>query len=99
MCQRQRFRNRRVNPGPRLMVPREHECMSSLDGLTVLRYGHVYDGGGGMEQYLADLNGILHRRNSFSSVQIQLTSDKLKVGTRSSGNVTTVSLFVESTSH
>lgn len=33
--------------------------MGALNGLTILRYGHFYDGGGGMEQYAADLNRTL----------------------------------------
>jgi len=50
--------------------------MGALDGLTILRYGHVYvDGGGGMEQYLADLNGQLLKENAVTLYQVQLTSD------------------------
>jgi glycosyltransferase involved in cell wall biosynthesis len=46
-----------------------------LDGLTILRYAHAFDTGGGVEQHLADLNGELSRRNKLTTIQMHLTSD------------------------
>jgi glycosyltransferase involved in cell wall biosynthesis len=73
--------------------------MSALDGLVILRYGHVYDSGGGMEQYLADLNRTLLERSAVSIVQVQLTSDKARVGETTEGGLHRVSLFVPKESH
>jgi glycosyltransferase involved in cell wall biosynthesis len=47
-----------------------------LDGLTIVRFGHAYESGGGLEQYLADLNLALGRRNRLTTIQIQLTTDQ-----------------------
>lgn len=49
--------------------------MGALDGLTILRYGHAYDsGGGGVEQYLADLNRVLSQRSSgLRTIQMEWT--------------------------
>lgn len=77
--------------------------MGKLDGLTILRYGHVYDGGGGMEQYLSDLNGALTARSSFTTLQVQLTSNPSRVGEfeepAPQGKLLRVSLFVDQASH
>src|SRR5206468_3307412 len=82
-------------------VPRKN--MGVLDGLTILRYGHVYDGGGGMEQYLEDLNRVLSERNSLTTLQLQLTSKPERVGEGeinfSKGRILRTSLFVEQSSH
>ena len=50
-----------------------------LDGLTILRFAHAYESGGGLEQYLADLNLALGRRNRLTIVQIQLTTDRTRL--------------------
>jgi glycosyltransferase involved in cell wall biosynthesis len=50
-----------------------------LDGLTILRFAHAYESGGGLEQHLADLNRELGRRNRITTVQMQLTSDLHRV--------------------
>ena len=77
--------------------------MGRLDGLTILRYGHVYDSGGGMEQYLEDLNRVLSERNRLTTVQVQLTSRRERVGEAEvaigQGRVLRSSLFVEQASH
>jgi len=78
--------------------------MGALDGLTILRYGHVYDdGGGGMEQYLADLNGQLLKENAVTLYQVQLTSDPRRTGhtdeQQGQGRIHTISLYVEHASH
>jgi len=43
-----------------------------LDGLTVLRITHAFERGGGLEQYLDDLNGVLSARSRFHTVQVRL---------------------------
>jgi glycosyltransferase involved in cell wall biosynthesis len=73
--------------------------MGALDGITILRYGHVYDSGGGIERYLADLNRTLHGRSDFTTIQIQLTSDSNRVGESDEGPVKRLSLFVSRKSH
>jgi glycosyltransferase involved in cell wall biosynthesis len=77
--------------------------MCALDGVCFLRYGHVYDGGGGMEQYLADLNRALLERSSATVIQVQLTSNPANVGESSvligRGRLVRVSLFVPAASH
>jgi glycosyltransferase involved in cell wall biosynthesis len=77
--------------------------MGALDSLTILRYGHAYDGGGGMEQYLADLNRVLMERNRLRIIQVQLTSNTARVGEAEEivglGRMTRMSLFVDQASH
>lgn len=78
--------------------------MGALDGLTILRYGHVYDdGGGGMEQYIHDLNRALLGRSSVCIHQLELTSNPHHVGSREvavgSDRLRTESLFVNQNSH
>jgi glycosyltransferase involved in cell wall biosynthesis len=51
-----------------------------LDGLTILRFAHAYECGGGVERHLDDLNRELGRRNRITTVQIQLTSDGNRLG-------------------
>jgi glycosyltransferase involved in cell wall biosynthesis len=77
--------------------------MGKLDGLIILRYGHIYDSGGGMEQYLADLNKGLSERNRLHTIQVQLTSDPARVGESEAaigqGRILRSSLFVDQDSH
>jgi glycosyltransferase involved in cell wall biosynthesis len=74
--------------------------MSALEGLTVLRYGHVYDSGGGIERYLQDLNrALLQRNRSLRLVQVQLTSRLERVGEEWEDRLLRVSLFVNQGSH
>jgi glycosyltransferase involved in cell wall biosynthesis len=47
-----------------------------LDGLTIVRFAHAYESGGGLEQYLVDLNLALGRRNRLTTIQVQLTTDR-----------------------
>jgi len=49
--------------------------MGVLNGLTILRFAHAYESGGGVEQHLADLNKELSRRNRITTIQMQLTLD------------------------
>lgn len=55
-------------------------ALGALNGTTILRYAHVHDTGGGMEQYLCDLNRTLLERNRMTIIQVQLTSDPERVG-------------------
>jgi glycosyltransferase involved in cell wall biosynthesis len=48
----------------------------ALDGLTILRYAHAYESGGGVEQYLYDLNRTLGERNRCTIIQVQLTTSR-----------------------
>ena len=77
--------------------------MRDMNDLTILRYGHVYDYGGGLEQYLDDLNRTLLERSRLTIIQIQLTSEKARCGeiteTIANGRLIRVSLFVDEQSH
>src|ERR1041385_2112563 len=48
----------------------------ALDGLTILRYAHAYESGGGVEQYLYDVNRALGERNRCTIIQMQLTTSR-----------------------
>jgi glycosyltransferase involved in cell wall biosynthesis len=50
-----------------------------LEGVTLLRFAHAYESGGGLEQYLADLNLALGQRQRLTIVQIQLTTDRTQL--------------------
>lgn len=69
-----------------------------LDGLTILRYAHALERGGGMEEYLVDLNGLLSTRNKLLTIQMRLTLDKEqtaeKDGPLHRGRLLDVPLFV-----
>lgn len=56
---------------PTSMLP----SAGSLDGLTILRFTHAYESGGGLEQYLFDLNHALGFRNRVTTIQMQLTTN------------------------
>lgn len=47
----------------------------SLDGLTILRFTHACRAGGGVEQYLEDLNRALLERNSLTVIQLYLPEE------------------------
>ena len=47
-----------------------------MDGLSILRFAHASGSGGGLERYLADLNRALGERNSFTTIQIELSHDR-----------------------
>lgn len=50
-----------------------------LDGWTIVRFAHAYESGGGLEQYLADLNLALGKRNRMTIVQMQMTTDRSRL--------------------
>lgn len=47
-----------------------------LNGLTVLRFAHASGNAGGLEQYLANLNRALGGRNRFTTIQMEISSDR-----------------------
>jgi glycosyltransferase involved in cell wall biosynthesis len=55
----------------------------SLDGLTILRFAHAFETGGGLEKYLDDLNQSLSDRNRLHTVLIHLTTDASDLSERS----------------
>lgn len=77
--------------------------MGTLDGRTILRYGHYYaGGGGGMEQYVADLDRALLERSALRVIQLGLTSDPTQADDEESsgrGSLVRPSLFVDQASH
>ncbi len=47
-----------------------------LNGMTILRFAHISeDLGGGVEQYLHDLNRVLLKRNRMTIIQTYLIKD------------------------
>lgn len=49
--------------------------IKTLDGLTVLRFAHAYRSGGGLEQYLNDLDHILLKRNKVNIIRMYLEKE------------------------
>lgn len=47
-----------------------------LTGKTIVRFAHAYESGGGLEQYLTDLNRALGQRQRLTIIQIQMTTDQ-----------------------
>ena len=45
----------------------------SLNGLTVLRFAHAFESGGGTERYLDDLDSALLERNAMTIIRLHLT--------------------------
>lgn len=59
--------------------PRQGDCrekIGSLDGLTILRFAQAFESGGGIEQYLEDLNGALSERNAITTIQLYMTRNE-----------------------
>lgn len=50
----------------------------TLDGITILRFTHAFDSGGGVEHYLRDLNKALLARNNLTIIQICFSNGLLK---------------------
>ena len=50
-----------------------------LDGWTIVRFAHAYESGGGLEQYLSDLNQALGKRNRMTLIQMQMTTDRSRL--------------------
>ena len=53
--------------------------MGLLDGATIVRFAHAYESGGGLEQYLADLNLALGQRRRLTIVQMQMSTDSARL--------------------
>jgi len=61
------------------LIPPPAHAVGRLDGRTILRYAHAYESGGGLEQYLADLNLALCQRSRLTIVQMQMTTDRMRL--------------------
>ena len=68
----------------------------SLDGLTLLRFTYAFDRGGGIEQYLSDLNNSLLADYSMTIIHVHykkgLKNTKLRVAELGKGKVVYVAL-------
>lgn len=51
------------------------QSTNRLDGLTILRFSHAFSSGGGVEQYLDDLDNALLARNSVSIIKMFLSQN------------------------
>src|SRR3989338_2582347 len=49
--------------------------INSLDGFTILRFTHTYESGGGIEQYVDDLDRMLLNRNKLTILRMYLSKD------------------------
>ena len=49
--------------------------INSLDGFTILRFAHIYESGGGIEQYIDDLDRMLLNRNKLTILRMYLSKD------------------------
>lgn len=54
----------------------------NLDGLSILRFAHAFETGGGMEQLLDDLDGALLERNAMTLIRIFIASDRTRLTER-----------------
>jgi glycosyltransferase involved in cell wall biosynthesis len=61
------------------MIHNGEKVKPQIDGLTILRFAHAYESGGGVEQHLADLNRELSKRNRLITIQLQLTRDSSRL--------------------
>ena len=59
-----------------------HGSNGKLDGLTILRYCHIFKcpDAGGVEQYLSNLNRMLLERNKMTIIQMHLVKDSKEDG-------------------
>ena len=75
-----------------------HAGESRLAGLTILRYAHASGSGGGVEQYLSNLNRALGERNRFATIQMEISEREEQlaetVETLGGCRLTRVPLFV-----
>ena len=64
-------------PSPDLLGPSSTatEKAGPLDGLTILRFAHAYETGGGVELHLRDLNRGLSLRNKLTTILVHLSKD------------------------
>ncbi|MDB6030411.1 MAG: glycosyl transferase, group 1 [Verrucomicrobiales bacterium] len=51
-----------------------------LHGLTVLRFAHAFESGGGTERYLDDLDDTLLKRNAMTVIRLHLTRHPTLIG-------------------
>ena len=49
--------------------------INTLDGLTILRFSHAFRSGGGMEQYLDNLDRTILKRNKAKIIRMYLEDE------------------------
>ena len=53
-----------------------------LDGMTILRFAHAFESGGGMERLLEDLDGTLLARNAMTIIRLYIAPDRTRLEER-----------------
>ncbi len=53
-----------------------------LDGMTLLRFAHAFESGGGMERLLEDLDGTLLERNAMTIFRLHIAPDRTRLEER-----------------
>lgn len=53
-----------------------------MDGLTVLRFAHAFETGGGTERYLEDLDRVLLERNPMRIIRLYIAADRNELSER-----------------
>lgn len=70
----------------------------NLHGLTILRFAHAFEAGGGVEQYLEDLDRVLLARNAMTLIRLFIATDRNQVSERAErvgqGELIRVPLFL-----
>ncbi|MFC1806857.1 aminomethyl-transferring glycine dehydrogenase subunit GcvPB [Candidatus Omnitrophota bacterium] len=61
---------------PMQVTQEELEATDRLNGMTILRFSHGYDGGGGIQRHLQFLNRTLLERNNMTIIQMYMTTDE-----------------------
>jgi glycosyltransferase involved in cell wall biosynthesis len=59
-----------------------NESKQNLNGLTVLRFAHAFETGGGMEQLLDDLDRVLLARNAMTIIRVFIAADRNQLDER-----------------
>lgn len=64
------------------LLPETPAVSGGLDGMTVLRFAHAFETGGGMERLLDDLDRVLLMRNAMTIIRIHIATDRTKLDER-----------------
>lgn len=79
------FAGVRANPVlPRPVAVLENCAAGSLDGMTLVRFAHAFESGGGMERLLHDLDCALLERNAMTIIRIHIAGDCAMLAERTS---------------
>lgn len=54
----------------------------TLDGMTLVRFAHAFESGGGMERLLEDLDGTLLARNAMTIIRMHIAPDRTRLEER-----------------